>query len=568
MVSGGDGRDWLLVAPWYRWARQREAHGWRTRETRPVFQKYDVSDPVSAFVRDPQHSLRFTEEDQVHALAPISGNGGGAGGKRRRLSDSRLLPTGLRKLFLDTHKRFYLVVCELRTDGPGFPCVPRDRACEAGFVVRRRMTAVPRPLQQQAVDLLRELAVANAQLSHLQELAAIDSPALGKVGRSAPGDLVAALKTSVGERLAEQRLAAELDLRQQNLRLVDWAREHGVRPEVQGWVPSGFDGVGGWRAVEDRPGEVVEQVFPLYPLVPDPAVEGHCGRGRTLYFGLVPTGSRDTEADGKARFDDRELYEVRCFVRRHKPGCPKRPTRNDCHGEVVWSVPTEPYRLASHFDLTGTSNRPVTIQLPDLPALAAQAATGELGTLSPVKMVSPPGSALKFRVDDMVPVKTGEPGASICSFSIPLITIIATFVLNLFLPVVVFVFGLWWMLRLKFCIPPSLEVGASVTAALELSGAGIDIDIDAEIDLDPGAGVLFPSAIRADVAASFNAAFDARLDGKTLGGEFANTFGTGLLVEQTADLARDLEADPPPASSSLTARLQYEERVEWQAVGA
>ncbi len=46
----------------------------------------------------------------------------------------------------------------------------------------------------------------------------------------------------------------------------------------------------------------------------------------------------------------------------------------------------------------------------------------------------------------------------ICSFSIPLITIVATFVFKLFLPIVMLVFELWFLLRLKFCIPPSIEV--------------------------------------------------------------------------------------------------------------
>ena len=93
-----------------------------------------------------------------------------------------------------------------------------------------------------------------------------------------------------------------------------------------------------------------------------------------MYYGLVATASADTDAHGHARFDDASCYEIRCFVRRHDPRCPRTGERNDCKGELVWSEPTEIYRIASHFDLDGTSNRPVTIQLPDIPALTAQAA--------------------------------------------------------------------------------------------------------------------------------------------------------------------------------------------------
>lgn len=49
-------------------------------------------------------------------------------------------------------------------------------------------------------------------------------------------------------------------------------------------------------------------------------------------------------------------------------------------------------------------------------------------------------------------------GPAICFFSIPLITIIASFVLNLFLPIVVLLFNLWFLLALRFCIPPSFSI--------------------------------------------------------------------------------------------------------------
>src|SRR5262245_26626142 len=131
------GHPWKLVAPWYHWPRQAEA-GRPPRQTRPVFQKFDSPDFVKGFVADPQASLKFKDEDQVFnvsdAPAPALSKGPLAG-KLTRLfvaagsgaRDLQLVPTGIRKLFLDTHKRYYLVVCELHCDAPGFPSVAAEQ---------------------------------------------------------------------------------------------------------------------------------------------------------------------------------------------------------------------------------------------------------------------------------------------------------------------------------------------------------------------------------------------------------------------------------------------------------
>jgi hypothetical protein len=66
---------------------------------------------------------------------------------------------------------------------------------------------------------------------------------------------------------------------------------------------------------------------------------------------------------------------------------------------------------------------------------------------------------------------------------IPLITVVAMFVLELFLPIVVFVFGLFWMLLLKFCIPPEINIGGGLT--VELRGqSGIELDASGKIDVN------------------------------------------------------------------------------------
>jgi hypothetical protein len=66
----------------------------------------------------------------------------------------------------------------------------------------------------------------------------------------------------------------------------------------------------------------------------------------------------------------------------------------------------------------------------------------------------------------------------ICSFALPLITIVAYFLLRLFLPIVVFIFQLWFLLALRFCIPPSITIDAGLAARLDAMGGGLDIDAD------------------------------------------------------------------------------------------
>jgi hypothetical protein len=239
-----------------------------------------------------------------------------------------------------------------------------------------------------------------------------------------------------------------------------------------------------WGDVEELPDELAEGWFPLLPLVANPAVPDSDATGATIFFGLVPTGSADVEVSGTARFDDATSYEIRCFVRRHKPACPR--TGPQCHCPMVWSDPTESYMLASHFDLQGTANRPVTVQLPDLAALQSDAMTLPLGSAGGMIMKAP---------QSLMATATFPPGGSmgpaeICTFAIPLLTIVATFVFKLFLPVVILAFQLWFMLMLKFCIPPEAQLNAGLEAALAAvppSGsvdAAFEAEFGGEIDTE------------------------------------------------------------------------------------
>jgi hypothetical protein len=63
------------------------------------------------------------------------------------------------------------------------------------------------------------------------------------------------------------------------------------------------------------------------------------------------------------------------------------------------------------------------------------------------------------------------------------------FLFELFLPVVMLIFGLFFMLRLKFCIPPELTVAARLAAVgkfdpLPTLKADLMVDVNAMIDLE------------------------------------------------------------------------------------
>ncbi len=490
--------DWKLVAPWWRWpglpARIDTVQG---RLTRPAIQKYETSNLVNEFLRDPQRCLKFVLDDVVpsygkryvpfrtigsarKAREVIAGGGpvevDPADGREKFVVPTRVRTAdGLRKLYLDTHKRFYLVVCQFHCDAPGFPKVSREKICEAGLVVRRRTTDVPAPAAKEAKALLAGIARRRVQVERLA--AAI--PGLRADGL--PGQVGDMVRNARLDAAVQQRAFTLALLEQERRRLADWAMRFEVAPTLQGWFRTpGLDGVGQWELVQETPDALgCESTFPLYPLVPDRNELRHAGQFGTIFFGLLPTGLADHDANGRARFREQEYYEVRCWARRHlEPH--DRGTKCRCPDHLFWSAPTEPYWLAGHYDHIGTSQRPVTVQLPDLKDLAADPRPRPGATFS-----KPPGS-LSFSVGpDQKPTKRGftGPGFQICTLPIPLITIVAMFVLELFLPIIVFLFGLFWMLLLKFCIPPEVDVGGGLT--LELQGqAGVVLDASGKIDVN------------------------------------------------------------------------------------
>jgi len=462
---------WILCGPWYRW-RSEEDPGWGPT-SRPILQKYASADFVNDFLENPQRSLKYNRKDLIRSGGSTTLTSGNSPGRR--------------KVFLDTHSRFYLVVCELHCETAGFPIVPHGDACEAGFVVRRRRAPIPEAARPQFDAILTEISRARFRLAKLG-VAADRKPC----PKSASTVLVSEAVDEAREKKAE-RIRAKYSQAKEQLEAI--IAEQDIRLSTQAWIPSKTNGDGSWQTLgaepeDEMPQQIEEDIFPLYPLIPDPADDAHSSGRRSIWFGVLPTGSSDTDPVGNPRFDHRQTYEVRCFVRRHIRGCPKSSGRADCSGEVVWSRATASYQLASHFDLEGTSNKLVTIQLPDLNELKSQVTDPEfqIGDGAGVAIVSPPGSELEFGIGaDGMP--TGpEPGnyPSICFFAIPLITIVATFLLRLFLPIVVFLFGLWFLLRLKFCILPTVSFEGG-------------LDLDLEMLLDPEIDFELTAQLRADI---------------------------------------------------------------------
>jgi hypothetical protein len=406
--------SWMITAPWYRWEKAGVPKS--GRDTRPILQKFSNDDFLNEFLKDPQHSLRFNNDvDQVYTVNLISASAGQFANKVASLfpiksdgtpfnpNDSvanlrkaQLVGTGMRKVYLPSHSRYYLIVCELHCDVPGFPSVVAEEVCQAGFVVRRQQLNYSESARPEALTLMNELIIARGKLSELDETVPL-RPSLAK--RRA--ERIARMRQKGTYEEAHKAAIQIVQTKQQALK--DWQVQYEVRNFKEGWVPSEYKGIGQWQEVKETPKEMHEAWFPLYRLYADPNPPTHDARGRAIYFGVLPTSAFDVTLSGEARFDDESIYEIRCFFRRHNPHCPRQGLNvdaPDCNGDLIWSKSTETYRLASQFDLLGTANRPVTIKMPNLTELAAQATARPIGQFSPIRFIP------KYRTKTVKPQET------------------------------------------------------------------------------------------------------------------------------------------------------------------
>jgi hypothetical protein len=462
----------VLRAPWY--VRERDGLDLRSPPSRrPQLQMYDASSFSEQLLRDPADSVTFDDDDVWSYPVPVVPDLSDK--TRLRLATSRLVTTNLRKLYQPMHQRFYVVVVEVFCDSPGLPRAGAHDDIAVAFRMRRMHTTVTgkrRPTRKVASALVRELA--NGQGI---EVAGTDSDADVR---------------DVWWADAAWRRRFEEDQKQQ-LAQID------CHTDYQQWLVSEKTGSGRWRTLGDeldsmRDGEV-EETYQMWRLPPRERDEGCVAAGTSsLWFGGVPTFSGEhwpaPQPNGKPprvepKLDDRAIYEIECVVTQPHPTHPER-----CPPRTWVSAPTEPFRLATPMDPDGTKNRTVTITLPDLRNLAARA--GQRQGPGGVRVVTPPQSQMVVNPFKGIPESgAGRIGAGggICTFALELFFIVAFFLFLLFLPIVVLAFQLWWMLALRFCIPPSIGFSAMadfLATGKLITDAGFDADLQAELSIAMG----------------------------------------------------------------------------------
>jgi hypothetical protein len=201
-----------------------------------------------------------------------------------------------------------------------------------------------------------------------------------------------------------------------------------------------------------------EAELPMWE-IPPPAASCAAARSRSLWFGVMPTFSGEHDADGRPRLDEHAIYQIRCVARRTV-----RPGHQDCPRRTYVSGPTEPFRLAAFADPEGTAKNRISITMPDFRAVAARA--GRAAGPGGVSITSPPRSQMLFDPANGSP-SNGEivgTAAQTCTYALEIFMIVAMFVFSLFLPIVVFLFQLWWLLALRFCLPPQAQAMAALSA--------------------------------------------------------------------------------------------------------
>ena len=146
------------------------------------------------------------------------------------------------------------------------------------------------------------------------------------------------------------------------------------------------------------------------------------------------------------RFQDAtRLYRMRFFLRikSHTAGCAPK---------LVWSKPSDPFRIAAWHESGGRSQPPVPLPDPTDRNFLKNAKPNCSFAVPAGLMNAMQGTKLS----DLSSGSAGPPGSGIqlnwiCGFNIPLITICAFFVLNIFLILLNMIF--FWLPFIKICIP-------------------------------------------------------------------------------------------------------------------
>ncbi|MET8625811.1 hypothetical protein ABZW30_19020 [Kitasatospora sp. NPDC004669] len=433
-----------LCAPWYVCERGHFDR-FDPRATAPAIQKYDAPDFVQRLTADPRASLTFDPVEDVYAY-PVPLPPGQVRRGRLHFATHTMVATPLRKLYQPGHHRFYAVVVELFCDRPG---LPRPGAAADGLqvrmVMRRQERTVPKPERAAVRRLAKKLT------TDLLEARGAEA------GRLSDRDLPNVLWADLAYRARFEAENSELFAAIGPPVVQSWT----TGPKGPHWVPTGTVGPDG----KPEP----EQELLMWR-IPQPASECDRAGTRSLWFGLVPTLSGEHDDQGTPKLDDQHVYEIRCVARR-----PPEHGHEHCPPQESWSDTTEPFSLAAFYDPEGTKNHKVSITMPDLRSLAARA--GRPAGPGGVAITSPPGSQLPVtgKIPDPGSGSAGGTDFRVCTFALELFMIVAFFLFSLFLPIVVLAFQLWWMLALRFCLPPDLVALGALQAFLNTPGGDLAV---------------------------------------------------------------------------------------------
>ncbi|MGO4881154.1 MAG: hypothetical protein ACLP59_10070 [Bryobacteraceae bacterium] len=160
---------------------------------------------------------------------------------------------------------------------------------------------------------------------------------------------------------------------------------------------------------------------------------------------LQSRGAASSVPEGRFQ-DSSRLYRARLFFR-------IKGEHASCPPELVWSDYSHPFRIAAWYEGSGRVVAPVP--MPDIfDKNTLQSAKKASSFSVPHSLMNAMGGASLTGLSNGTPPPPGGGGVGItwiCSFSIPLITICAFFVLNIFISLLNIVF--FWMAFIKICIP-------------------------------------------------------------------------------------------------------------------
>jgi hypothetical protein len=165
--------------------------------------------------------------------------------------------------------------------------------------------------------------------------------------------------------------------------------------------------------------------------------------GAIIDAALLAVAARWTElSPGETRYENLDArYELQAFVRVDRSDC-------DCPPQTVWTAPRQQIEIVPWYE--GGEAPPRVVELPSPSAL--------MGKITPNIAFKVPEEIQKFmsglKLDKLI---DGEQPADklgwgmICGFSIPIITICAFIVLQIFLSLFHILF--WWLPFIRICIP-------------------------------------------------------------------------------------------------------------------